>query len=68
MHHDARELKRNMKEVEGFLARWEEGFQHEDRDVREVERIRIYNEDAWFEKKGIFAKGGVRASRDGFGK
>lgn len=56
-----------MKEVEGFVAKWEEEFKREDRDAREVERIWIYDEDAWFEKKGIFAEGRVQASRDGFG-
>ena len=61
------ELKRGMKEVEGFVAKWEEEFRREDRDAREVERIWIYDEDAWFEHKGIFAEGGVWASRDGFG-
>ena len=59
------ELKRDMKEVEGCVAKWEGGFKRDDRDVREVERIWVYDEDAWFDKKGIFVEGGVRRSKDG---
>lgn len=50
-------LKRDMKEVEVFVAKWEEEFKREDRDARDVERFWIYDEDAWFKKKGIFAEG-----------
>lgn len=51
------EAEWDMREVERYVEAWNEEFRREDGDAREVERWWVYDEDAWFEKKGIFAEG-----------
>lgn len=59
------EAERGMREVERYVEAWNEEFRREDGDAREVERRWVYDEDAWFEKKGIFAEGDKTATQSG---
>lgn len=59
------EAERDMREVERYVEIWNEEFRREDGNAREVERRWVYDEDAWFEKKGIFAEADKTATQIG---